>query len=97
MLIRTAHEIGILARERRRALRITQAELAERVGASREWVRLLESGKPRLELGLTLRALTALGIALDAQIADSALVVLGAPGPSQPAAPALSGRSAKRG
>jgi hypothetical protein len=26
---------------------------------------MLEGGKPRLELGLTLRALTALGIALD--------------------------------
>ncbi len=68
MRIRTAHEVGLLVRHRRRAAGITQAELAERVGASREWVRLLESGKPRLELGLTLRALTALGIALDADV-----------------------------
>lgn len=68
MLIHTAHEVGLLVRDRRRAARMTQAELAERVGASREWVRLLESGKPRLELGLTLRALTALGIRLDASL-----------------------------
>lgn len=67
MLIRTAHEVGLLIRDRRRTLGLTQAELAERIGASREWVRLLESGKPRLELGLTLRALTALGVLLDAQ------------------------------
>ena len=66
MLIRTTREVGLLVRDRRRAVRLTQGELAERVGASREWIRQLESGKPRLELGLTLRALTALGIALDA-------------------------------
>lgn len=73
MLIRTPHEIGLLVRESRRALGFTQAQLAERVGASREWVRLLESGaKPRLELGLTLRALTALGITLDARFTPPA-------------------------
>lgn len=68
MLIRTAHEVGLLIKETRKAAGLTQAQLAERVGASREWVRLIESGnKPRVELGLTLRALTALGIALDAR------------------------------
>jgi HTH-type transcriptional regulator/antitoxin HipB len=72
MIIRTPREIALLVRDRRRTLGLTQAELAERVGASREWVRLLETGKPRLELGLTLRALNALGILLDAQQAESA-------------------------
>ncbi len=67
MLIRTAREVALLVKDTRRATGMTQAELAERVGASREWVRLLESGKPRLELGLTLRALSALGITLDAR------------------------------
>lgn len=80
MLIRTAHEVGLLVRDRRRAAGMTQAELAERVGASREWVRLLESGKPRLELGLTLRALTALGITLDAQSPAPTPSALGGPG-----------------
>ena len=60
-------EIGLLIRDRRLAVGVTQAALAERVGASREWVRLLESGKPRLDLGLTLRALTALNITLNAE------------------------------
>ena len=68
MIVRTPREIGLLVREHRRAAGFTQASLAERVGASREWIRLLESGKPRLELGLTLRALTALGITLNADI-----------------------------
>jgi HTH-type transcriptional regulator/antitoxin HipB len=67
MIVRTSREIGLLVRDRRRAAHVTQAALAERVGASREWIRLLESGKPRLELGLTLRALTALGITLNAE------------------------------
>ena len=68
MIIRTPREVGLLVRDRRRVQGVTQAELAERVGASREWIRLLESGKPRLELGLTLRALTALGINLNAEV-----------------------------
>ena len=67
MFVRTTREIGLLVRDRRREVGLTQAQLAERVGASREWVRLLESGRPRLDLGLTLRALNAVGIVLDAQ------------------------------
>jgi HTH-type transcriptional regulator/antitoxin HipB len=65
MRIRTPREIGLLVRDRRRNIELTQAELAERVGASREWVRHLEAGKPGLEIGLTLRALGALGLAID--------------------------------
>lgn len=72
MFVRTTREVGLLVRDRRRDVGLTQAELAERVGASREWVRLLESGRPRLDLGLTLRALNAVGIVLDAQPTASA-------------------------
>lgn len=71
MFVRTTREIGLLVRDRRRETGLTQAQLAEQVGASREWVRLLESGRPRLDLGLTLRALSALGIVLDAQVLAS--------------------------
>lgn len=66
MRIRTARDIGLLARDQRKAAGLTQAQLAEHVGASREWIRQLESGKPGLKLGLTLRALSALGIELNA-------------------------------
>jgi len=79
MLIRTAREVALLVKDTRRATGMTQAELAERVGASREWVRLLESGKPRLELGLTLRALSALGITLDARAPTPTSSVPGRP------------------
>ena len=67
MRIRTPREIGLLVRDRRIKTGTTQAALAERVGASREWVRHLEAGKAGLELGLTLRALGSLGLVLDAQ------------------------------
>lgn len=70
MRVRTALEIGLLVRDRRKHLQISQAELAERVGASRQWIAMLESGKPRLELALTLRALSALGLQIDV-IADA--------------------------
>ncbi len=63
--LRTPREFGLLIRERRKEVGFTQSELAERVGSSREWIRLAESGKPRLDLGLALRALAALGLAID--------------------------------
>jgi y4mF family transcriptional regulator len=72
MFVRTTREIGALVHERRREIGLTQAQLAEHVGASREWIRLLESGRRRLDLGRTLRALHVLGIALDAQPASPA-------------------------
>jgi len=67
MRLTTPHEIGLLVREQRRLLGLSQHDLADRVGASRQWVQNLEAGKPGLELGLTLRALTALGVQIDAR------------------------------
>jgi HTH-type transcriptional regulator / antitoxin HipB len=75
MFVRTTREIGLLVRERRLQTGLTQSQLAEQVGASREWVRLLESGRPRLDLGLTLRALNALGIMLNAETTETAVAV----------------------
>jgi len=42
-----------------------QLELARRIGVSRLWVVEFERGKPRAEIGLVLRALTALDLRLD--------------------------------
>jgi HTH-type transcriptional regulator/antitoxin HipB len=64
MRVRTPVDIGLTIRERRRALGLDQAELARRIGVSRQWIVAVEKGKPRAELGLVLRALSALGIAL---------------------------------
>ena len=66
MRVRTPLDIGLTIRERRRALGLDQAELARRVGVSRQWIVAMEKGKARAELGLVLRTLSALGIALRA-------------------------------
>jgi HTH-type transcriptional regulator/antitoxin HipB len=62
--LRTAKELGLVIRERRKALALGQQALAARVGVSRQWVVEIERGKARAELGLVLRTLTALGLTL---------------------------------
>ena len=66
MKIRNAKELGLLVRERRLELKLSQAMLAERVGVSRLWIGLLEQGKSSAHLGLALRTLQALAIDLEA-------------------------------
>ena len=56
--------VGALVRETRVAAGLTQTQLAERIGASRFWVAAFERGKPGAELGLALKAIHALGLAL---------------------------------
>jgi len=64
MRLRTPRDIGLQIRERRRALGLGQAELADRVGVSRQWIIGIEKGKERAALSLVLRTLDALGIAV---------------------------------
>ncbi|HET7630888.1 MAG TPA: helix-turn-helix domain-containing protein [Gemmatimonadaceae bacterium] len=65
MRIRSATELGHLAREARRSQGLTQAQLAARVGASRKWIIDLEGGKRTADLSLVLRTLNILGLDLD--------------------------------
>lgn len=65
MRIQTASEIGLLVRETRRDRGWSQDQLADAVGATRQWVARLEAGRARVELALTLRALRALGITVE--------------------------------
>lgn len=69
--INTPREIGTLVKVRRKEVGLSQTALASLVGASRQWVQNLEGGKPGLELGLTIRALAALGLRLDARPVES--------------------------
>jgi HTH-type transcriptional regulator / antitoxin HipB len=71
MQIHTTREIGELVRSRRHDLGLTQGALAERIGSTRQWVVALETGRPRLELGLTLRALASLGVTLDLRVNET--------------------------
>lgn len=67
MWIRTVDDVGRLVKDRRRQLGLSQAELAERVGVSRQWLVGLERGKPTVEMALALRTLALLGLNLDAR------------------------------
>jgi HTH-type transcriptional regulator / antitoxin HipB len=71
MLTRTPADLGAVIRDRRKQLKRNQAGLADEIGVSRQWLIELEHGHPRAELGLVLRVLDALGINLDADIAQA--------------------------
>ncbi len=70
--LRTPADIGALIKDRRRALGLDQAELADKVGVSRLWVNQVERGKPGASLGLILRALATAGVELIGDAADKA-------------------------
>lgn len=61
----TSRAVGAAIRDARLQAGLTQADLAARVGASREWVVRMERGsKEGTELGLVLRVLRELGLSL---------------------------------
>jgi HTH-type transcriptional regulator/antitoxin HipB len=72
MLIRTPTDLGAVIRDRRRRRGLNQEALAQKLGVSRQWVVEVEKGKPRAEVGLVLRALAALGVALSLATTDTA-------------------------
>lgn len=64
MELRTIADIAATVRGRRVERGWTQADLAARVGVSRKWLVDLEGGKASVQVGLLLRVLDALDIAL---------------------------------
>lgn len=64
MHIRTPLDLGLIIRQQRRRLGLSQTGLAGRIGVGRQWIVAIEHGKPRAELGLVLRALAALDLTL---------------------------------
>ena len=71
MLIRTFADFGAIIRDRRKTIKLDQSTLAKSIGASRQWVIAVEHGHARAELDLVLRAIDAVGIRLDASIAQT--------------------------
>ena len=65
MIVRTARDLGAAVRDARLRCGWTQAELADRIDVSRQWVIALERGKATAEVGIALRAITALGLFAD--------------------------------
>ncbi len=68
MRIRTPTDFGAIIRDSRSKVGLDQKSLADRIGVSREWIVEIEKGKPRAQMGLVLRALNALGVALEARL-----------------------------
>ena len=64
MQVRSPLDLGLVIRDRRRKLKLSQTELARKAGVGRQWVVAMEQGKPRAELRLVLRTLSALNLRL---------------------------------
>ena len=71
MQVKTSNDIAALVRDRRTQLGWSQDDLARRVGVSRLWIIQLERGKPTAQIGLALRTLKELGVALDASFSTA--------------------------
>ena len=69
MRVKTAKDLGNLVHDRRKALGMTQAELAARVGVSRLWVNQVESGHGGAALAKVLQLLSALGMTVNLDLA----------------------------
>lgn len=59
-----AQPLGEALRSRRRALHLTQQELADLAGCARRTVHAIEAGKPSVRLNVLLDVLDALGLRL---------------------------------
>jgi HTH-type transcriptional regulator / antitoxin HipB len=83
MLIRTPGGLGQMVRDRRNALRLSQTDLARRVGVTRQSVGALEKGIASAKIGLVLSILEALDLRVDiipkerARAADSHAITKG--------------------
>jgi HTH-type transcriptional regulator / antitoxin HipB len=76
MMVRTTLDLGVAVRDARLQQGLTQAELADRIDVSRQWVIALERGKASAELGIAMRAITSLGMVanlIDAPIINSGI------------------------
>ena len=86
MQLHTPRDFGGLIKARRLAMRVSQKELATRVGVSRLWVVQTEHGNPGASLELVLRTLAELDVTLVAP-EDSA----GGQGPASNRPPPVQG------
>lgn len=62
LLIRSAGDFGRAVRDRRRALGLTQEQLARRCGVGKRFIVELEAGKPTSQLGKALTAASEVGL-----------------------------------
>ncbi len=75
MRVKTAKDLGNVVHDRRKALGMTQAELAARVGVSRLWVNQVEAGHGGAALSKVLRLLSALDFSVNVDADRPSVVV----------------------
>ena len=68
MLLRRPHDLAELVRDGRARAGWSQGELADKVGVSRQWVSLVETGKTSVEFDLVVGALQTLGYRLNVEL-----------------------------
>ncbi len=56
-----------MLRDRRKELKLTQKELADRVGKERSYIAKIEKGETDMQLSSFIRIVSALGLAFDLQ------------------------------
>src|SRR5712664_1487518 len=69
MWAQSAAEIGKILATARLQHKLTQAELAQAIGATQTWVSEVEQGKETAQIGKVLRALSHLGVRLQTGVA----------------------------
>lgn len=72
MLLRRPHELADLVRDGRARTGLSQADLAIKVGVSRQWVSLVENGRTGVAFDLVVGTLQALGYRLYIESSDEA-------------------------
>src|SRR5438552_3439273 len=75
MRVKTAKDLGNVVHDRRKALGMTQAELAARVGVSRLWVNQVESGHGGAAMAKVLQLLSALDLTMNLDAQGPSVVV----------------------
>ncbi len=80
MRAQSPKEIGMVVRDQRAKLGLSQQELADQAGVSRRWLIKVEAGHPGAEIGAVMRLLAALKLIVD-------IGALGPPAPGQDEAP----------
>lgn len=61
----TAYYYGILLRDKRKELQLTQTELAEKSGTTRSYIARIEKGKTDMQVSTFVKLLTALGLGIN--------------------------------
>lgn len=75
MIATNAEDLGAILRDARRARKLTQSELANLVGVTRQWVIGAEKGAPTARIDLMLDALRCVDMLIDVIRDDSGATI----------------------